>query len=41
MPPEPKLHKYVAAIGMKYPQLKNVAFVGDGLKIPLQKASDK
>ena len=41
MPNEDKLREYVSCIEHQYPALNNVAFVGDGLKIPLEKASDK
>jgi hypothetical protein len=40
LPAEAKLQQYVDCIGNKYPRLTNVAYVGDGLKILLQKAGD-
>jgi len=40
LPDGPKVVQYKAAVERKYPVLKNVAFVGDGLKILLQKAGD-
>jgi hypothetical protein len=40
LPTEAKLQQYVDCIGNKYPRLTNVAYVGDGLKVLLQKAGD-
>ena len=41
LPDATNVAKYKEAIARKYPVLKDVAFVGDGLKILLQKAGDQ
>lgn len=41
LPDATKVAQYKEAIERKYPVLKDVAFVGDGLKILLQKAGDQ
>lgn len=40
MPDQAKLEKYVGSIARLYPSLTNVAYVGDGLKILIEKSSD-
>ena len=40
MPSEAKLRDYVGSIGSKYRHLDDVAYVGDGLKVLIQKAGD-
>jgi hypothetical protein len=40
LPAEAKLRQYVACVSNKYPRLNNVAYVGDGLKVLLQKAGN-
>ena len=41
LPIQEKVVQYKEAITTRYPALKNVAFVGDGVKILLQKAGDE
>jgi hypothetical protein len=40
LPNAEKITLYIQAIATKHPALHNVIYVGDGLKIPLQKAGD-
>lgn len=40
MPDQTLLEKYVGSISLKYPGLQDVAYVGDGLKILLEKSTD-